>query len=164
MLVQLRLRKRQRHAVIGQEQHKRIVCLTGLIQCSHDRLESVVGPTHRGIVQRQFLFDHIIAGQKTRHGDFVGGEHARRLVFVLWTRVKRFVRIRDIDHQAKRFLSFLCQRDSFGSRFAVACNVFQVAFVAIGIRIQVGVPRIWVIRRRMRCLAANSCKVSGLFG
>ena len=73
---------------------------------------------------------------------------------------ERFVRIGNVDHQTKRFLRFLGLRDAGGGGGAVGLHVFKMRLGAVGQRIEIGVPRVGLVGRRMADLAADAGEVA----
>ena len=76
---------------------------------------------------------------------------------------KGFVRIGDIDHQTKRFPGCLGLGNPISSRNTIGFWVFHVAFGAIRERVEIGIPRVGLIRSRVAHLASDTGEVAGLF-
>ena len=69
--------------------------------------------------------------------------------------IKRFVRVRDIHHQAEWLLLFLCRLHYLLQTFFVASGVFQIELGSVDVYCCVFVPSIGRVRRGMRNLTSN---------
>ena len=142
--------------MVGQETDDRVLTLARFVQCFQNRTHAVVGSTDRRVIQREFFSDLRIVKQESRHRHLIRGECFRWLVRIVGAGVERFVRIGNVDHHAEWFVA--THADAFLCRLVVRGGLLQV--LSAFVRIQHRVPGVWVVRSRMRVLAADGCEVT----
>ena len=76
--------------------------------------------------------------------------------------IKRLVRIRDINHQTKRFAGLLSGLDSLLSRIAVGVRIFDMALYACGGLVEDKIPGVRMKRRGMGDFVPDGRKVTRL--
>ena len=166
-MIELRLGKRQGHAVIGHEHHHGVVRLTAVLECGQNFAHAIISAPHAGVVQRQFLAHIRIIKKETGDRHFVRLENTRRHMGILaatfWLAPERLVRVRDVDHQTKRFIGCLGLGDTGGGGDAIGFHILYVRLRPIGQGVEVGIPCIGLIGRGMTYLAADAGEVTGCF-
>ena len=132
VVVQLRLGKRQRHPVVGEEHHDRVFGFATLVECLEDFAHAIISTPHAGIVQGEFLPHFRIVEKKTGNRHFVRLENPRRHMRILATTLdlapKRLVRIGHIHHKTKRLTCGLGLLDSIGRGDPERLGILVVPF------------------------------------
>ena len=112
--VELGLRERQWHAVVGEENDEGAGVLAGFLERTKNCAEGVVAAADGRVVEGELRAHFGIVGEEAGHGDFGGRIDAARFVDLGLTVlvVERFVGIGDVEVETKRFAGLLRARDA----------------------------------------------------
>ena len=164
VVVQLRLGKRQRHPVVGEEYHDRVFGFATLVECLEDFAHAIIRTPHAGIVQSEFLPHFRIVEKKTGDRHFIRLEnprwHMRILATTLDLAPKRLVRIGHIHHKTKRFARSLCLLDAIGRGDPERIGILVMPFFSVRQRVEIGIPSVRLVRSGVRHLAPDAGEVT----